>query len=251
MAVRTTGAPGSHRRTGVPLPRTIDGRWPLPFHRRRRCTRRGGSSTSRSITPRRVRRGAPGWPRTTGANGACGCARGGRGPAGPPVRTPTARGRRWASARSTPPATRSAGDGAEGLCGGGTGPSASVRDGAGGAWLRAPRGAKSAGTRLNRQRVANIEAAGWMTDAGRRAVGVARANGFWMIYDPVEDLLEPADLAAALDADGVARANWNGFPPSARKAMLWWVIGAGRAETRPRRIASIVEHAAIGQRAQS
>src|SRR5207342_540307 len=84
----------------------------------------------------------------------------------------------------------------------------------------------------------------------RRAVDVARANGYWTIYDPVEDLLEPADLAAALDADADARTHWNALPPSARKAMLWWVIGAGRPATRHQRVASIVEKAAVGERAQ-
>ena len=32
--------------------------------------------------------------------------------------------------------------------------------------------------------------------------------------------------------------------------MLWWVIGAARPETRHQRVASIVEKAAIGERAQ-
>ena len=45
-----------------------------------------------------------------------------------------------------------------------------------------------------------MEAAGLMTDAGRRAVEVAQANGWWTISDTVEDLVEPDDLAAALDA---------------------------------------------------
>ena len=116
--------------------------------------------------------------------------------------------------------------------------------------LMTPRQAKSTWTRLNRQRVAAMEEAGLMTDAGRRAVDVARANGYWTIYEPVEDLLEPAELAAALDAVSDARTHWNAFPPSARKAMLWWVIGAARPDTRHQRVASIVEKAAIGERAQ-
>jgi uncharacterized protein YdeI (YjbR/CyaY-like superfamily) len=95
-----------------------------------------------------------------------------------------------------------------------------------------------------------MEAAGLMTDAGRRAVDTARANGWWTILDPVEDLLEPDDLAAALDAAPAARLAWDTFPPSARKAMLWWVISAARPDTRQRRIDTIVADAAKGQRAQ-
>lgn len=116
--------------------------------------------------------------------------------------------------------------------------------------LITPRKAKSSWTRLNRQRVEAMEEAGLMTDAGRRAVAVAQANGWWTLMDPVEDLLEPDDLAAALDAAPAARAAWDGFPPSARKQMLFWVITAAKPETRDRRVATIVEKAARGERAQ-
>jgi uncharacterized protein YdeI (YjbR/CyaY-like superfamily) len=87
-------------------------------------------------------------------------------------------------------------------------------------------------------------------EAGRSAAQVAQENGWWTILDPVEDLVEPADLAAALDAEPAARASWNGFPASARKQMLFWVISAGKHDTRARRIATIVDKAARGERAQ-
>lgn len=116
--------------------------------------------------------------------------------------------------------------------------------------LMTPRKPKSSWTRLNRRRVAAMEDAGLMTGAGRRAVEVARRNGWWTIYDPVEDLIEPDDLAAALDAEAEARRHWDSFPPSARKMMLWWVISAARDDTRQRRVAAIVEAAAAGKRAQ-
>lgn len=116
--------------------------------------------------------------------------------------------------------------------------------------LFTPRKAKSTWTRLNRERAARMEAAGLMTDAGRAAIAVARANGWWTILEPVEDLVEPADLAAALDAVPEGRRHWNGFPPSARKAMLWWVISAERVSTRAGRIEKIVASAAEGRRAQ-
>jgi uncharacterized protein YdeI (YjbR/CyaY-like superfamily) len=114
--------------------------------------------------------------------------------------------------------------------------------------LITPRRPKSTWTRLNRRRVAELEAAGLMRDAGRRAVAVAQQNGWWTIIDPVEDLVEPEDLAGALDADAAARAAWDAFPPSARKQMLWWVVSAAKHTTRAARIAEIVEQAAAGRR---
>jgi uncharacterized protein YdeI (YjbR/CyaY-like superfamily) len=72
----------------------------------------------------------------------------------------------------------------------------------------------------------------------------------WTILDPVEDLIEPEALSVALAQNPLARTNWDGFPPGARKAMLLWVIRAVKVETRARRIKAIVERAARGERAQ-
>lgn len=116
--------------------------------------------------------------------------------------------------------------------------------------LMTPQKAKSGWTRLNRQRVAAMEAAGRMTDAGRAVVEGARANGWWTRYDSVEDLIEPPELQAALDASPSARAAWDGFPPSARKQMLWWVVSAAKPETVAARVAKIVAEAEHGRRAQ-
>ena len=116
--------------------------------------------------------------------------------------------------------------------------------------LLTPRRARSTWTRLNRRRAADMEAAGLMTDAGRRVVEAARANGWWTVLDPVEDLLEPDDLAAALDAVPAARATWDSFPAGARKAMLWWVLSAARPETRAGRVAQVVDGAQRGERAR-
>ena len=116
--------------------------------------------------------------------------------------------------------------------------------------LFTPRQPKSSWTRLNRRRAAAMEEAGLMTAAGRRAVDIARDNGWWTIYDAVEDLVEPPALAAALDAEAAARQHWDSFSPSARKLMLWWVVSAARPRTREQRIAAIVARAAVGERAQ-
>jgi len=138
----------------------------------------------------------------------------------------------------------------EAICFGWIDSTVNILDDARGLQLMTPRKPRSGWTRLNRQRVAALEAQGRMSDAGRGAVEVAKANGWWTIYDSVEDLVEPDDLADALDACPAARSAWAGFPPSARKQMLWWVVSAGRPETRTRRIATIVSEAASGRRSQ-
>jgi uncharacterized protein YdeI (YjbR/CyaY-like superfamily) len=138
----------------------------------------------------------------------------------------------------------------EALCFGWIDSTVNTLDDERGLQLLTPRRPRSTWTRTNRARVARLEAEGRMTDAGRRAVEVAKANGWWTIADAIEDLEEPADLAAALDAAPRARTTWDSFPPSHRKMMLWWVISAVRPETRERRIETIVAEAEEGRRVQ-
>jgi uncharacterized protein YdeI (YjbR/CyaY-like superfamily) len=138
----------------------------------------------------------------------------------------------------------------EALCFGWIDSTVNALDAERGLQLLTPRRRRSSWTRLNRDRVARLESLGLMTEAGRRAVDAAKANGAWTLYDPVEDLLEPDDLAAALDLAPRARANWDGFRPSVRKGMLWWVVSASGSDTRARRIATIVRRAEQGRRVQ-
>jgi uncharacterized protein YdeI (YjbR/CyaY-like superfamily) len=112
--------------------------------------------------------------------------------------------------------------------------------------LMTPRRRGSAWSRLNKQRVERLTAAGLMKPAGLAAVEAAVADGSWTALDAVEDLVEPDELAAALDAEPAARASWDGFSPSARKGILAWIITAKRPETRSRRIAETVRLAAEG-----
>lgn len=113
-----------------------------------------------------------------------------------------------------------------------------------------PRKGKSAWTRLNRQRAGDLEQRGLMADAGRAAITAARATGWWTIMDSVEDLVEPPELTAALDAEPAARLAWDAFPPSARKQMLFWIVTAVQDQTRAQRVAAVVTAAAEGRRAR-
>jgi uncharacterized protein YdeI (YjbR/CyaY-like superfamily) len=113
----------------------------------------------------------------------------------------------------------------------------------------APRKPSSSWSRVNKQRVERLIAAGAMTPDGLAVVESARASGTWNALDRVEDGVEPDDLAAALDAVPSARQEWDAFPRSARRAILEWVDGAKRPETRARRVAAAVAQAAEGRRA--
>jgi uncharacterized protein YdeI (YjbR/CyaY-like superfamily) len=108
---------------------------------------------------------------------------------------------------------------------------------------------RSLWARSNKERVARLTAAGQMLPAGLAAVEEAKRSGMWTLLDDVEELIVPDDLAAVLEARPTAREKWDGFPPSARRAMLQWVVEARRPETRAQRIAEIADKASRNERA--
>jgi uncharacterized protein YdeI (YjbR/CyaY-like superfamily) len=138
----------------------------------------------------------------------------------------------------------------EALCFGWVDSQAKPLDADHGQQLLTPRRASSAWARSNKERVARLTAAGLMAPAGLAVVAAAQASGSWSLLDDVEDLVEPPDLRAALDAVPAARQAWDGFPPSARKQLLYWVVSARTDPTRQRRIDTTVSEAAQGRRAR-
>ncbi len=115
--------------------------------------------------------------------------------------------------------------------------------------LVTPRRPASNWSRANKQRIERLEHAGLMADAGRAAVEVARRNGSWTALDEVEDLVEPDDLATALDADPDARRHFDAFPRSVKRGILEWILNAKRDDTRHRRISETTRLAARDVRA--
>ncbi|WP_167137576.1 YdeI/OmpD-associated family protein [Diaminobutyricimonas sp. TR449] len=113
-----------------------------------------------------------------------------------------------------------------------------------------PRRPNSPWAATNKRRVQRLEAEGRMHPAGRRAIEAAKQNGMWTVLDGPENLIEPPELTAALDANLAARANWDAFPASVRKFALSSIALAKQAETRATRIATIVEKSARGERPQ-
>jgi uncharacterized protein YdeI (YjbR/CyaY-like superfamily) len=113
----------------------------------------------------------------------------------------------------------------------------------------APRKRGSGWAATNKARVERLIADGRMAPAGLAAIERAKADGSWTVLDSVERLEVPDDLAAALAARPGASANFDGFPPSARKQQLAWVAMAVRPETRTARIAKVADAAARNERA--
>ncbi|MFI5587455.1 YdeI family protein [Amycolatopsis sp. NPDC051758] len=110
-----------------------------------------------------------------------------------------------------------------------------------------PRKPKSTWSRVNRDRVARLTAAGLMTPAGQAMVDLARRTGTWDVLAEAQEGVVPADLERAFDT--VAAANFAAFPPSSRRLILEWIAKAKRPETRQRRITTTVELARENVRA--
>jgi uncharacterized protein YdeI (YjbR/CyaY-like superfamily) len=113
----------------------------------------------------------------------------------------------------------------------------------------APRQRRSGWSRSNKERVERLEREGRMTPAGRAVIERAMADGSWTLLDEVEDLIVPADLAAAFAARPGSSDQWAAFPRSIRRSLLEWIVQARRPETRRRRIEETADRAARGERA--
>lgn len=124
-----------------------------------------------------------------------------------------------------------------------------VVDAAHSARLLTPRRAGSSWSRVNKQRVDRLAEAGRMAPAGYAVVASAQRDGSWTALDDVENLVEPSQLRAELDAKPDARAYWDGFPRSARRSILEWIAAAKTDPTRDKRIQQTVTEAALGRRA--
>jgi uncharacterized protein YdeI (YjbR/CyaY-like superfamily) len=112
------------------------------------------------------------------------------------------------------------------------------------AWWRqrfTPRRARSIWSKINREKVAALIAAGRMRPAGLAAIERAKQDGRWeAAYDAASKAAVPPDLQAALDAAPRAKAFFQTLDARNRYAILFRTHGAKKAETRARRIATFV-----------
>lgn len=90
--------------------------------------------------------------------------------------------------------------------------------------------------------IADIRKAMKLNEDGVKTPGVRKAAA------PKPPPEAPADLLAALKKNKAAKLVFDGFPPSARRDYVDWIIEAKREETRQKRLAQAVEWMAEGKR---
>ena len=112
-----------------------------------------------------------------------------------------------------------------------------------------PRTARSIWSNVNVSRVEELSAAGRMRPAGLEAFARRRAerSGVYSHEQAREPELGP-EQGARLRERPEAWAFFEAQAPSYRKAALWWVVNAKRAETRERRLAALIADSAEGRR---
>lgn len=116
--------------------------------------------------------------------------------------------------------------------------------------LFGPRKPGSGWSRLNKQRIARLDAQGALAAAGRAVIDAAKADGSWSKLDAVEAYVVPPDLAKAFRRHRGSAAKFAAFNASARKGILGWISEAKRPQTRAQRVQKTASMAARGLRAR-
>lgn len=112
------------------------------------------------------------------------------------------------------------------------------------------RNPKSAWSKLNKSHVEQLTAQGLLMPAGIAAIELAKQNGAWNLLDRSDNLEIPKEMQIALAAVPTADVNFANFPPGAKRNILQWVYEAKRPETSKKRIAEVVQKAALNIRAR-
>ena len=108
-----------------------------------------------------------------------------------------------------------------------------------------PRRWRSIWSEGNKQRAELLIDQGRMTEAGMAAIRTAKENGEWDKAAQRENTsILPPDLEEVLQADRVARSNWDHLAPSHKKQYIYWITSARTQETRQQRIRGTVRLAA-------
>jgi uncharacterized protein YdeI (YjbR/CyaY-like superfamily) len=111
-----------------------------------------------------------------------------------------------------------------------------------------PRRVRSTWSAVNVKRARELIELGLMTPAGLAAFGARqkRRTGIYSYEQRPREL--PPEYERKLKANRRAWEFWREVAPSYRKAATWWVISAKKEETRARRLATLIETSANGER---
>jgi uncharacterized protein YdeI (YjbR/CyaY-like superfamily) len=111
-----------------------------------------------------------------------------------------------------------------------------------------PRTPNSYWSEINTARALELIAAGRMEPAGRAAFERRdRARTKAYSFEQRTAALSPTQ-ERTFRRNRAAWTFWSGQPPGYRRTASWWVISAKREETRARRLATLIEHSARGER---
>lgn len=101
----------------------------------------------------------------------------------------------------------------------------------------------------NKERVKRLKAEGKMTEAGLKAVKIAKQNGMWDYSRRISsEVTIPVDLEKALFKNKKARKNFNNYPPSTQKIYINYILESKKPDTRERRISKIIERSLKNKR---
>ena len=105
---------------------------------------------------------------------------------------------------------------------------------------RKPKGTWS---KINKDKVEKFIEQGLMSEAGFKAIEIAKQNGSWTILDEVEELIIPTDLELEFANNPETKEFFLSLSKSVRKSILHWLVMAKTTPTRQKRIAEVIESA--------
>jgi len=115
--------------------------------------------------------------------------------------------------------------------------------------LLTPRKLGSIWSKANKQRIEKLARQGLLTVPGLAKIECAKRDGSWNRLDAVEELRVPEDFGNALAANRNAKENFEFFPISVKKQLLWWIESAKTEKTRSKRIGQAIIVAAENNKA--
>lgn len=113
----------------------------------------------------------------------------------------------------------------------------------------APRKRGSGWSKVNKEHITRLLAAGRMHRAGLTKIEAAKRDGSWKKLDAIETLATPADLSAAFALHPGSATHFEAFPRSAKRGILEWIAQARQPATRAQRIEETASLAAKNERA--